>query len=757
MALLGLLLTSASVKQECEKAARHSGHNVLHQKIANIIKILVERIHLDLRSEVDSGRLILWLPVFLALGILLYFGAAHEPSLAAVCLLAGGLGLASFFARRNPVAFAILLLCSCVASGFALATSRTAWVSHYAMSQPPDFPLRLQGFVEKLERRTKSDRIVLRLTSRTVPGLHKVPERVRLTLRKGVAPPVGAHIEQLVRLMPPLQPAMPGAQDFGRGLWFDGIGGIGYGLGSPVIMSGGSAERAPFSVHVAAAIQSVRIALADRIQGSLNGTPAAIAVALVTGDRAAIPPQIEESMRISGLTHILSISGLHMAMVAGTLFALVRGGLALFPSLALGWPIKSVAALVALAGGAFYLALSGNEVPAQRSFIMTGLVLIGVIAGRQALTLRTVAVAFFCVLVLTPEALLEPGTQMSFSATLALVAGYQWLRPYLSYPRPEGWGAQIIWFMLAFMGGLAITSILAGVATAPYGAFHFQRASTYGLLSNLAAMPAVSLLVMPFGLIGVLLIPFGWDSIAWPVMGFGIEVMIAVSEWCANLPGADIPVTWINTANLLLITLALLLLSIPQGLLKLCALPFLCVAVFATTSPEHPDILIAPNTHTIAVRGEDGKLSILNAPRARMFAEQWLNREGDRRALDDPALASSFSCDHLGCVATLKDRGVLAVSHNPVSLEADCLLASIVVTEHMPPGDCPARVITAQNLEQTGTLALYHDAETGWRERASRSMSQSRPWQPYHALPPTTVLPFVESEVDILSAELWVP
>lgn len=745
----------SATEEDRDNVTGHALDDWFRRGWIRIIGALRQRIVLDLRSEADPGRLILWLPVFLGIGILLYFGAAHEPSLVATWLVAGSCMLAAYRGRGKPVVFALLLVCASLTAGFAMATSRTAWVAHEAVAHPSDYPIRLQGYVEQLEKRARSDRIVMRLSSNKVRGLSHVPERVRITLRKGTAPPVGTHIEQLARLMPPLQPAMPRAHDFGRRLWFEGIDAIGYGLGAPHILAASATEQPPLSVRLAAIVQSIRVSLAGRIGQSLSGTEAAIAVALVTGDRAAIPQHVEDSMRASGLTHILSISGLHMAMVAGTLFALVRGGLALFPGLALGWPIKSFAAITALAGSAFYLILSGNGVPAQRSFIMTALVLIGVMTGRQALTLRTVAVALLIVLALTPEALLEPGMQMSFAATLALVAGYQGLRPYLSYPRPEGWFGRILWIIIAFMGGIAVTSILAGFATAPYGAFHFYRASTYGLLSNLAAMPAVSLLVMPFGLIGVLFIPFGWDFLAWPVMGLGIEIMVAVSDWCAALPGASLPVTWVNTACLLLLTLVLLLAALLQGVLKFAALPVLLLALLVAGPSRAPDILIAPNARTVAVRGEDGRLSILEAPRARMLAEQWLRRESDMRTLDDPTLSATFTCDDQGCVTKLKGGETLAVSRHLDSLEADCLLSDFLVTQHMAPGDCPARVLTKERLFQSGTLALYWDEEAGWHQRISRSVTHIRPWipQPAPQTQPDAASPEETSELSL--SEIW--
>lgn len=695
--------------------------------LSGLLADVAARLRRDAAAEAASGRLVLWLPALFAAGIVLYFGAAREPSLAAVLSLAGALGAGALLARRQPVVLGLLLAAAALAAGFAAATLRTALIARPAFAAP-DVPLRLTGHVERVEHRARADRILLRVDGRE--GRGPAPSLVRLSLRRDTAPAVGTRVSQLARLLPPLGPAMPGGYDFGRGPWFQGIDAVGFGLGAPKPVA---ATPPPLPVRLAVMVDEVRSGLAARVRAALSGVPAEIAIALVAGDRSTIPPEVEESMRVSGLTHILSISGLHMALVAGTLFALVRGLLALVPGLALGLPIKSLAAAAALAGSAFYLVLSGNDVPAQRSFVMTAIVLLGVFLGRPAMTLRTVAVAALVVLGLTPEAALEPGTQMSFAATLALVAAYERLRPLGARPRPEGVAARLAVGLLVFFGALALTSLVAGLATAPFGAFHFQRVAPYGLLANLAAMPAVSFLVMPFGLLGVLLMPFGWDGIAWPAMGAGIDWMVAVSDHVATLPGADGRFTLVGTASLAWASLALLGFCLLRGSLAFLALVPFVLALATAGPPPRPDLLIAPNGRTVAVRAPDGHLSVVNAGTGRLLAEQWMTREGDHRVAASPALDAAFACDTLGCVAPLPGGGTVAVSRRAESLEADCLESRIVVTIEMPPGDCPARVVTPEELRRTGTLALFREAG-GWREVPTRPRGTERPWMPQ--LPP---------------------
>ncbi len=675
---------------------------------------LRHRLLADARAEAASGRLILWLPVLFGAGILLYFGAAQEPSLAAACGLTVALAVGTVLARAQPVTFAVLLALLALAGGFAVACVHTAWVDHPILL-PPAGAVRLVGHVEQVERRPKADRILLRVSAAEARGLAYTPSLVRLSLGRGYAPAAGMQISVLTRLLPPMEPAMPGGYDFGRGPWFQGIEAVGFGLGRPKIVTTPAAP--PLSVRIGTAIEQVRLGIGGRIRQSLSGSQADIAIALVVGDRASISPAIEESMRVSGLTHVLSISGLHMAMVAGTLFALVRGLLAAVPSLALGFPIKTTAALVALTGCAGYLILSGNDWPAQRSFYMLAIVLLGVMVGRAALNLRTVAVAATVVLVLGPQAILEAGTQMSFAATLALVAVFQGLRGLWSHAPKGSVAGQMLMRGALFVAALSLTSLVAGAATAPYAALHFQRLGTYGLLSNLAAMPAVEFLVMPFGLAGVLLMPFGWDFLAWPVMGWGIEIMVRVSDFVAALPGADARTDMVGPAAAGAATLMLLCLCLLRGMLTLVAVVPALAFVLLLGAPQRPDVLIAPNAQTVAIRGTDGRLSVIGAKSSRLVVEQWLSREGDIRKADAKDLSGGFRCDASGCTARLPDGALLAVSHGPESLEADCLAAAIVVTPFTPPLGCRARAFVPRDMARTGTLVLYRKPAAGEGQR----------------------------------------
>ena len=382
----------------------------------------------------------------------------------------------------------------------------------------------------------------------------RAPERVRLSVRKGTAPPVGAYVTLKARLSPPLAPLRPGGYDFARDMYFQRIGASGFVLGTIKIAE----PPAPPGrlLQATAAIQGLRDAIDARIRAVIPGDKGSIASALITGKRDAISTPVNDAMYVSSLAHVLSISGYHMAVVAGVVFFVLRALLALVPTFANRRPIKKWAAFAALIAAALYLVLSGAEVATQRAFIMTTVVLVGVMVDRAALTLRTLAVAALAVLLIAPEAVVHPSFQMSFAATLALIAAYERGLPWMIAGADTSRGARVALWGGRELLALVLASLVAGLATTPYAAFHFHRLAPYGVLANLLAMPIVSIWVMPMGLLGLFAIPFGFDGPLWRLMGDGIDWMITVALWVAHLPGAVGRIAAFDTGPLLLVTAA---------------------------------------------------------------------------------------------------------------------------------------------------------------------------------------------------------
>ncbi|MFY9599136.1 MAG: ComEC/Rec2 family competence protein, partial [Pseudolabrys sp.] len=461
-------------------------------------------------AEVTPGRLTPWLPVAFGLGIVAYFTADREPTWWATSTLTLISFAVTFLARRRPVGLPLALAFAACACGLAVATLHTVRIAHPIL-QVPLSSVSVAGFVEIREERERSDRIVVRVQRFEAPHVTSAPERVRVAVRKGSAPAVGSFVQFKAHLSPPLQPLRPGGYDFARDMYFQRIGASGYALGAvktttPPVAGG-------FWLRYATVVDDLREAIDKRIRAVIPGDNGSIASALITGKRDAITTPVNDAMYISSLAHVLSISGYHMAVVAGIVFFFIRAGLALIPSLTNRHPIKKWAAFGALLAAAFYLLLSGAEVATQRSFIMIAIVLVGVMLDRPTLTFRTLAVAAIAVLFLAPQAVVHPSFQMSFAATLALIAAYQYGLPWHADRDSSLALRMALWGGREF-AGLILASLVAGLATTPYAAFHFHRLAPYGTLANLLAMPVVSVAVMPMGILGIIAMPFGYDAVS---------------------------------------------------------------------------------------------------------------------------------------------------------------------------------------------------------------------------------------------------
>src|SRR5581483_10341644 len=686
---------------------------------------IFEKVREWVRAEAGAGRLLPWVPIAFGTGIAFYFAADHQPVLSVTVVTAVVLGIAAFLLRRNKVFPAAVMVAS-VAAGFATATFRTAHVAHEVPARPA-YSVSLSGFVEARDVRERTDRFVLRVTQMDGPRLPTKLDRVRLSVRKGALPEVGSFVEMKARLQPPLAPLRPGSYDFSRDLFFQGIGASGFVTGS--IKASEPPVAGGLSLRYAAFMQDLRDAIDARIRTTLDGDKRAIATALLTGRRDAISTPVNDAMFISGLGHVLSISGYHMAVVAGVVFFAVRALLALVPALTVTFPIKKWSAVAALAAATFYLLLSGAEVATQRSFFMTAVVLIAVMVDRRAITFRTLAVAAMIVLAVAPEALVHPSFQMSFAATLGLVALVQVGMPRL-FATPDSTAAARV----ALWGGrevatLLFASLVAGLATTPYAAFHFHRVTPYGVLANLAAMPVVSALVMPAGLLGLVAAPFGFDGMCWGAMGIGIDWMIAVTQWVAGLPGAVGRITAFGTAPLIAASIGIILMGLLRTPLRWSGALVLAGAIVWALMVPQPDILISADGHNVAVRGRDGQLRLMRTGKDAFLVREWLAADADARAVTDASLADGVACDEAGCVAALADGGLVAQSLRADGLADDCLRAVLVVTARQPPKDCGASIIDQDRLRRQGALALRRKAG-GFAVEAVKPRGFDRPWSP---------------------------
>ncbi|MGA8952676.1 MAG: ComEC/Rec2 family competence protein, partial [Xanthobacteraceae bacterium] len=349
---------------------------------------------------------------------------------------------------------------------------------------------------------------------------------------------------------------------------------------------------------------------------------------------------------------------------------------------------------------------------------------------RPTLTFRTLSIAAFVVLTLAPQAVLTPSFQLSFAATLALIAAYQYGLPLPHAGTASGWRARMAVWGWREVATIAFTSVVAGLATLPYAAYNFHRVAPYGVLANVLAMPVVSVWVMPMGILGVLTLPFGFDAVFWRLMGDGISWIIGVVLWVAHLPGAVGAIAAFGTGPLLLCTAGLLLLCLLRTPLRLGGVPVMLIAAAWTLATPRPDVLVSADGESVALRGANGRLAVLHVGRDTFAVEDWLVADGDARDAHDRSLRQGTACDPSGCIGKLADGAVVAYAVEPEAFEDDCRRAALIITVHDdPPLGCAAKVIGHETWYDRGALTLRRDV-TGFVMDSARPKNFDRPWAP---------------------------
>jgi competence protein ComEC len=613
--------------------------------------------------EAEQERWFLWLPVLFGAGVALYFALPTEPAVAAT-LLPAALAFTLFLTRRkrgvSGLVWAALLAIAC---GVAAAKLRTEAVRAPVLSARIG-PVDMRGIVELIEpRATGGQRLTLSVTDISGLDPRKWPAvlRVRASVENPELQP-GDLVRLRANLSPPPWPSLPGDYDFARAAWFQSLGAVGFANGAATRLVADAPATLPLSLQARAVIERARQAIGRRILAALPGETGAIANALITGERGGISDATNQAYRDAGLFHILSISGLHMVIMAGAVFSLIRLSLAAIPSIALRYPIKKWAAAGAMLGALAYLLISGSAFATVRSYIMISIMFLAVLLDRPAVALRNVALAALGILVLWPESLFDAGFQMSFAAVVCLVSVYEWLRT--REERRAGGKPQRgpIGHGLHFLGDIVTSTLVASLSVAPFGIYHFHNTQQFAVLANVIAIPVCNLVVMPAALAALMLMPLGLEAGPLWVMGWGIEAM----GWCARLVAA-LPGAVGRLPSIPTLAFALMLAGGLWAALwgtrwrVLGAVPILIGLLLAPTA-RHPDVLIGRGGELIAVRGEDGLLSALGARPSSFELARWLEHDGDSRPITDAVRARAFQCDRNGCTARVKGLTVAVPS-----------------------------------------------------------------------------------------------
>jgi len=656
-------------------------------------------------AEAERDQLPLWLPVGLMLGIAAYFFLADWRQWAAFLLLAGAAALAGPALGPGTRWGRALLLFGLAA---ALGCGLVWWKAESAAAPRLEREqlMTLEARIESVQAMAAAGatRLVVR------PIGEGLPARLRINvddakLVPGLEP--GARVRLRAWMMPPAPMAVPGGYDFSRAAWFQQIGGSGRALDVAIV--------APASGRsLAAGIAGARQRLSAHIRSRLGGAEGGIAAALATGDQYGIPDTDAEAMRRSGLAHLLSVSGLHLTAVVGAVMLLTLKLLALSPALALRYRLVLVAAGAGALAGIAYTLLTGAEVPTLRSCIAALLVLAGIALGREAITLRLVAVGALVVLLLWPESLPGASFQMSFAAIVAIVALHEHPRARAWFARrDEGWPAKAGRALFA----LVLTGLVVELALVPIALFHFHKAGLYGALANVVAIPLTTFVIMPLEALALLFDLAGLGGPFWWLTGRALALLLWLAHAAGEAPGAVALLPAMAPAAFGLICAGGLWIALWRTRLRRLGLvPVALGALWALAAPA-PDLLVTGDGRHLVLRTGAGELALLR-PRAGDYVRDTL-AEASGAEPDYVELASlpAAACSPDLCAADIERDGrrwrlLVTRSRDRVrreELARACAEADIVVADRRLPRACAPRWLKADSalLRRTGGLAVF--------------------------------------------------
>ena len=456
--------------------------------------------------------------------------------------------------------------------------------------------------------------------------------------------------------------------------------------------------------RASAALIKFRISLASKYLNRLEAPENALAIALLFGYRGTMPPAIKESFRASGLAHLLAISGLHMALFAGGLYALIRFILACIPALALRGDIRVPSALIALLGATFYLLMSGAGFATQRAYIMISLFLIAIVFRRPALTMHNVMTAALIILMLEPSAIVAPGFLMSFSAVITLIRFYNWqfnrgsFEPHLSNSHFENTLRKIYHYGLA----LILTSLVAGFATGIFALYFFGRGATYGIVANALAMPVFSFLTMPILMLSTLVIHLPGFSVFMTILAGSLRLIIEIADWVSGFSGAVWRVPQLSDAYLLCAILFFMGLAGQWwvGKRRLFVLVLIIIA-FTGTRALQPDLYILGRGSDVAFVDTSGELSMVQAPRNKFITQQWFDGAGQRLKVLNAVCAKQL------CQFVLKGSVKVGIAYSNEAAQQGCEKFDLVISPRRRPSGCKANFISTSNFMHHRVYMIY--------------------------------------------------
>lgn len=660
----------------------------LRERLLSIPSIAKNLIRAAIETEVGRGLFFLLLPVFAGVGAIIYFTLSFEPEWTPLLSMLAIAVIVRSATRRYYIAAQGITLTIALVAGLVVAKWETERRATPMLGS--DVATRVTGRVVALEYQDNGSwRVTLDVLHTERPELRFPPKRIRINARDiPASTSIGSGLTGFARLRTPSGPVRPSNYDFSFHAYFNGIGANGFFLGTPKVATVPPPDE--LTAEISQWIAMLRVQVSERIEEVIGGEDGSVAAALVAGTRAGISEQTNEDLRKAGLAHILSISGLHMALAAGVVMLTLRSLFALFPAFSVRHPVKKYAAFLSLLSCTFYLAMSGADVAAQRSYVMIAVMLGALLVDRAAISMRNLAIAAVAMIAISPHEILGPSFQMSFSATAALIAGYAWWSERNASKRfgaekrekaAPGFAGKILKLLTAAAG----TSLIAGLASGIFAAYHFNNTAPFGLVGNVLAEPVIALLVMPFAVFGLVLMPLQLDWVPLQIMGWGIfavrHIAAFVATWSPDgNPGA------MPSLTLVVWTIALVLGVVLSTRLKALALPFIILGFVAFVSEPFPDIVVSEDAKLVGVRLADGRLAINRSRPSQFTADNWKtaylvdefiapatgkNNEG----ID----GNRFECEDGLCTISLRDGRILAYTADTAMREIACNIGDVVI------------------------------------------------------------------------------
>ena len=705
------------MSQAAELAGRIYGDEPLRARLRRAAQEIYTEITLQ------KPAFFLWFPFLLSIGVGLYYALPVEPPAVLGIFALLFCTAVLVFWWLQPVAKVLMLLVFLPALGFASAQLRTHSVHTPILQKDMKFA-RVVGSIVAVEDLGEKDgsRLVLRDLEIEDLSPEETPRRARLKIRSDHGLLVGQRVQVLAALNAPSPPVMPGAFDFQRYLYFQGIGAVGF------IYKEFEGPQMQAAGGLTGFIERQRQAIAVTVEKHMPYPAAAIATALMNGRMTAISEDDQNAFRDSGLAHILSISGLHVGLFSGVLFFFTRLLLVLVPGLALHRPVKKYAAVVAIFGAVYYMLLAGSPIPTQRSVLMTGIFFFAMIVDRSPISLRMIAFAALAVLLVFPESLLSASFQMSFGAVAALIVFYDWLRPYWSaWQKQAGFLRKVALYFL----GVSFTTVIASTATAPFGLFHFQQFALYGLPANFIAVPIMAFVIMPGVLGALILMPFGME--AWPLMLVekGSDATLQVAQWAAGLPHAVMHVQMWPLPALLSLVVGVFILTLWRGSLRAFGLVPVALSLLFISAHSLPDILIAPKFDLAGFYGPDGALHISTRRKGEFTRENWARAYGFDPEAELPVWPregheGALTCGEAGCLIEMKGARVF-YTDDASTLAENCAKADVVLSAVPAPGCGAPVVIDLFDVKDSGAHAIWLEP-AGPLVANAQATRGARPW-----------------------------